>query len=233
VQTTLRAQGQRPRLVSFSGVDGAGKSTQIEALTAFLQQAGITYSLYTFWDDVVALGKLRERMSRKIFKGDEGVGSPENPIQRRDKNVTSWYARLSRFFLYGLDAVKLSIFVKSLQRDKHLVIFDRYMFDELANLPLENKVTRFYIRLILSCIPTPDVALLLDADPESATRRKPEYPIEFVRRNRVRYLELSQIAGMKVIPPGEINRTAEAIRDLVYSEGLQPTLVSADNLKYI
>lgn len=225
MQTRVRAQRQRPRIVSFSGVDGAGKSTQILALTSFLEQVGLTYSLYTFWDDVVALGRVRERTSRKLFKGDQGVGSPETPIQRRDKNVTTWYATLFRFFLYGLDAIKLTFFFRSLDRGKNLVIFDRYLYDELANLAVDKKMTRLYIRLILSCIPVPDVAVLLDADPESATRRKPEYPLEFVIRNRARYLALSQMAGMTVFPPGEINDTAASIRALVYSEDLQPELV--------
>src|SRR5215472_1217318 len=90
----------RPMLVSFSGIDGAGKSTQIDALVCYLEQSGLGWTLRSFWDDVVAFSSLRERLSLRIFKGDKGVGSPDRPIARRDKNVTSFHVVLLRLFLY-------------------------------------------------------------------------------------------------------------------------------------
>ena len=74
-------------IVSFSGIDGAGKSTQISALEAWLNESGLRTTLLTFWDNVVCFSRSREFMSLKAFKGDAGVGSPEKPLQRRDKNV--------------------------------------------------------------------------------------------------------------------------------------------------
>ncbi len=226
----MNTQLNRPKIVSFSGVDGAGKSTQIQAFIDFLDKAGVTYSLYTFWDDVVALSSVRERMSRMVFKGDQGIGTPTNPIRRRDKNVTTWYATALRFLLYGLDAMKLAIVVRRLDTTKNVVIFDRYLYDELANLPLQGKVARSYIQMLLRCIPAPDSALLLDADPESASIRKPEYSLEFVHRNRAAYIRLSRIAGMTVIPPGPIQQTAQVIRELVYPLVLQPDVISTRHL---
>jgi thymidylate kinase len=218
----MRKPSKLPIMLSFSGVDGAGKSTQIDALIAFLGEIGVSYRLYRFWDDVVALAAFREKLSRRVFKGDQGVGSPANPIARRDKNVTTWYATLMRFVLYGLDTIKLRSFVRSLRQSADVIIFDRYLYDELANLPMDNKLTRFYIRAILRLMPAPDLALLLDADPELAIRRKPEYPLEFVKRNRETYMALSRIARIVVIPPSGIHRTAETIRSLICSQGLQP-----------
>ncbi len=216
-------RANRPIIVSFSGIDGAGKTTQIDALCNFLREAGIPFRLHTFWDDVAALTSFRERMSRKVFKGDDGVGSPENPIQRRDKNVQSWYATSFRYVLYALDALKLRTFVRRLsKRHAAFVIFDRYLYDELANLPLGSKLARAYIRMLFQFAPQPDVALLLDADPLSATSRKPEYPLQFVRSNRDAYLDLSRLAKMTVVAPGTIEATSNAIRKLVHSKVLQP-----------
>lgn len=217
----------RPIIVSFSGIDGAGKSTQIEQLTSFLQKAGLTYSVYTFWDDVVALASLREKMSHKVFRGEKGVGTPSRPIRRRDKNVTTWYATLLRFALYTLDAMKLRLFFRGLDPRNNIIIFDRYLYDELANLPLTNRIATTYTRWILRCIPSPQVRLLLDAVPECATSRKPEYPLEFVKQNRAAYIGMSRIAGMSVIPAGAVGSTAEIIRELVFPQGLAPQPVLA------
>jgi len=101
------------RLLSFSGIDGAGKSTQIEALLQHLQEQGHRFQLYTFWDDVASFSEYREHLSLRVFKGEKGVGSPDRPIARRDKNVTSWYVVLLRLFLYIFDAWRLSAVVSS------------------------------------------------------------------------------------------------------------------------
>jgi ABC-type uncharacterized transport system ATPase subunit len=93
----LNRRDRRARIVSFSGIDGAGKSTQIEMLRARLSQAGFQVSLLAFWDQVATLTSVREFSGHTLFKGEKGVGSPEKPVNRRDKNVRSWYMTLVRF----------------------------------------------------------------------------------------------------------------------------------------
>lgn len=210
------------KVVSFSGIDGAGKSTQIEALCGSLRARGFHCAVYTFWDDVVVFSKLRERISLRAFKGDEGVGSPDKPIARRDKNVTTWYMTMFRLFLYMLDAFSLSVAVsRSAQSDADFLIFDRYIYDELANLPMKNPVVRLYLRALLRFVPRPHVALFLDADPEVATIRKPEYPLEFVRLNQDAYHRMSRLVGMTVVSPRSIEQTVTVIDELVSEKCLR------------
>ena len=192
----------RSFLVSFSGIDGAGKTTQIDAVLAWLHEAGFRVRMLRFWDDIAVLGHLRETMSHRVFKSEKGVGSPDKPVRRRDKNVRAWYMTAARLFLYFLDATHLAFMVATTARtNADIVVFDRYLYDELANLDLQNSVARAYIRLLLKLAPRPDVALLLDADPVQARARKPEYPLEFLHANRACYLALSKLAGMTVIGP--------------------------------
>jgi thymidylate kinase len=43
---------RRTSFVSFSGIDGAGKSTQIDALCLRLKGDGLRVLLIRFWDDI-------------------------------------------------------------------------------------------------------------------------------------------------------------------------------------
>jgi len=203
------------KIVSFSGIDGAGKSTQIHALEAWLLQSGLRVKVLAFWDDVVVLEKFREFMSHAAFKGDRGIGSPEKPLNRRDKNVSSWPMNAVRTCLYFLDALNVRLMIRGIRSsDADVVIFDRYIYDELANLPLKSLLSRMFIRFLLKLTPTPDVSFVIDADPVAALARKPEYPLEFLRRNREAYLTLSSLSGaITVVDPLPVEEAEKRIRE--------------------
>ncbi len=196
--------GELPILVSFSGIDGAGKSTQILALESWLRDSGFCSSTLTMWDDVVVGPRFREIASRLAFRGDCGVGTPEKPVNRRDKNVDSWLLTIFRYCIYVMDAVSLRVRVSKARRnsDFDVVIFDRFIYDELANLPLERRSTNLLARLLLMISPEPDVAFFVDAEPEAARSRKPEYPLEFLRCNREAYLRLGRMVRRTVVLDG-------------------------------
>jgi thymidylate kinase len=202
-------------LISFSGIDGAGKSTQIASLRRHLRSAGLRTEIVTFWDEVATLKPIREGASHRIFRGDRGVGSPEAPIERRDKNVRSPLMTAVRLGLYALDAVSLRLAVRRARKSPAAVtIFDRYLYDELANLDLRRRALRLYVRALGWLAPRPDVCFVLDADPEQARSRKPEYPAAFLQENRRAYLRLSEhLGGFHVVPPLPVNEAeAEVVR---------------------
>jgi thymidylate kinase len=198
-------QSRLPRslLISFSGLDGSGKSTQIANLIALAHERDLTTKLLAFWDDVVVFSRYREGFVHRVYGSERGIGAPDKPVQRRDKNLRRWYLTLARHGLYLLDAVHLVCLVSNARRSgADVVIVDRYIYDELANLPLGNALTRIFLRMVASFVPAPDIAFLLDADPEAARARKPEYPVDFMQVCRAAYFRLAKILeSMTVVPP--------------------------------
>lgn len=194
---------KHPLLISFSGMDGSGKSTNIASLIAALEAAGNRVTLVTFWDNVVVFPRFRSNVTAAVFQGETGIGSPEKPVQRRDKNLRPWYATLGRSVLYLFDAFNLRRIVRhAFESRPDVVVFDRYLFDQLTTLPLEYGVVRAYARFLYSLVPHPDLAYLLDADPEAAFQRKPEYPLDFLKQYRRSYSQVNDLLrSMTVIPP--------------------------------
>jgi len=200
-------------LISFSGLDGSGKSTQISNLVRALHDSGYRTKQLAFWDNVVVGTRYREGFVHKAYKSQRGIGAPGRPVERRDKNVRRWYLTLARHLLYFVDAVNLRFVVGSARRSgASVVILDRYIYDELANLPLSSPLTRAYVRFVNWMVPRPDVAYLLDADPEAARARKPEYPVDFMRECRGAYKNLASIVGgITIIPPLELEAAKAAV----------------------
>jgi thymidylate kinase len=203
-----------PLLVSFSGIDGAGKTTQIENLIATLDEAGLRVRLIAFWDDIATMRRLREALGHAIFKGEIGVGAPDKPVNRRDKNIQNPFTIAMRMVLCLIDAAGMKFTIARIRKtsDADVIIFDRYLYDQLVNLGIRYRAARIYTRLLLNFIPHPDIAYLLDADPVAARTRKPEYPVEFLRNTRACYLAISKNAGMKLIHAGTPQEVGNYVR---------------------
>ncbi len=204
---------QKPLLVSFSGVDGSGKSTQIENLRSVLHASGFETRLLAFWDNVVVGVKYREGFVHKVYKSEQGIGAPGKPVNRQDKNVRRWYLTLARHLLYLLDSANLCRVIKRAGKSgADIVIVDRYIYDELANLNLHNPLSRAFAKLVCRLAPRPDIAYLLDADPAAACARKPEYPVDFMKQCRRSYFELAGLLKtMTVIPALPLPRATAAV----------------------
>ena len=81
----LTAQSKKDRpviLISFSGIDGAGKSTQIAKLLTYLREAQLSVLQLAFWDDVVAFPSLRAGFSHKFLDSTGEIGAPGKPAKR-------------------------------------------------------------------------------------------------------------------------------------------------------
>lgn len=203
-----------PLIVTFSGIDGAGKSTQIQKLREYLVAHAVAVKELAFWDNVVMFPRMRAGFSRRVLQSDGSIGTPEKPADRRDKNTQNAPLLFGRSVLHLFDVVNLRRIVnKAKAENSGVVIFDRYIYDQLAALPMQSWWARAFARLLLRVAPKPDLSYVLDADPEIARARKPEYPLEFMRKYRSSYLELRNMANLQLIQPGDVDQVHGAIVD--------------------
>lgn len=191
----------RPFLISFSGIDGAGKTTQIDYLKTYLESEGLRVLLLTFWDNVAVFSRMRSGV------GQRTAPSPSTPqatdgafLPRNNKHIRKWYLSTARAGFYILDVVRLHRLLASPQIERYdVVIFDRYVYDQIANIYSKSSIARHYSKLLLKRTPAPDLAFIIDADPAAAFARKPEYPLEFVHKNQQDFLKLRELVPQLIV----------------------------------
>jgi thymidylate kinase len=221
-------------LITFSGLDGAGKSTLIAYLQQELAQArchAVVYhmnrqvGLYAYLRllrDLFAASPnpapsewqaLRERETRQ-------TGQPRRSPQRVRarlvalRNAVVWN-RWLRGLLYPVDLVVFlcyRVYVERVRR--HVLIMDRYFYDTLVDVADGRRW--LWIRLLERITPTPDVAVYIEVEPEVAFARKGEYTIEYLRRRHERYRTVfAWIRSRLTLGAGDLGAMQAALRKTV------------------
>jgi len=210
--------GHAPQIVTFSGIDGAGKTTQIDCVSAHLVHQGYRVARVNFWDDVAFMAKLRAGVSLAVLQKQRTPR--QHPALRNDKNVRTWYLMPLRAVFYLLDTLRLRRIVSRLRTGDHdFVIFDRYLYDQLAQIHSRHWLARAYVRLLVGLAPKPEFAFILDAFPDQAFARKPEYPLDFLYSYRRAFLGLSVfVPQLVVIGPSSVENVRQLILQCL-SEG--------------
>jgi thymidylate kinase len=213
--TDARGTADHPFLVTFSGIDGAGKTTQIDYLVSYLHTLGLRVLLLSFWDHVAVWPRLRAGVGHRAV-------DPCHPDQikkatfapKNHKHIRKWYLTGARLALYLLDVARLRRLLGSQDvRNFDAVIFDRYIYDQIANIYSRSSAARIYRKFLLKHTPTPDLAFILDASPDAAFARKPEYPLEFLHQNRENFLRLRELAPQLItIPDSDVGGVRREIQ---------------------
>ncbi len=205
-------------LITFSGLDGAGKTTLIRRLVATLAGRHRAVSVLHMNDDVGVYASLRAlrdgvvgRPARK--NGTQPAARPRG-AGRRLRDALVWSKALRRA-LYPVDLAVFWAYRWYLERIRgRILVMDRYFYDTLVDVGDGSRswLLRFFARIT----PTPDVAIFLDTAPEEAYRRKSEYPLDYLRARWYRYQQVRPwVATAVTLPNDDLSSAAAALERLV------------------
>ena len=168
---------QRGFLISFSGVDGAGKSTILAETRQLLSQK--------FRKKTVVIRhrpSILPILSSFIYGKKQAENRSANRLPRTGNN-TSKLNSLLRFAYYFTDYLfgRSYIFFKYQLRN-YIVLYDRYYFDFIidpkrTNLKLDQSLTKIFYRFVQK----PKINFFLHAPAEIILERKKELPPEAIK----------------------------------------------------
>ena len=198
-------------IITFSGVDGAGKSTIIEHTKELLEKK--------FRKRVVVL-RHRPSLLPILSAITQGKAKAElnaaSNLPRKGNNK-SLFGSLLRFSYYYFDYLigQIYVYFKYVRRG-HVVLYDRYYFDFIndgvrSNIRLPKWLTKAGYKFVVS----PELNFFLYADAETILKRKKELDAETINTLTLDYLTLFSELSTKA------KNQYHPIKNIVLGESLQ------------
>jgi thymidylate kinase len=183
---------RRGTLITLSGLDGCGKSSQAEHLREALERLG--HDAEVVWTSIAshpeALNRLKRRLNAAIGlvfrdrRGQPADGAPDRNVEDRAKALR----RRSRLLTFAWSTVIAVINARRQSRAtrRHLwrgrvVVCDRFTLDSVVHMRYaygEHRSFGLQEALIRALSPRPQRSYFLDVAAEVASARKPDYPVE-------------------------------------------------------
>ncbi len=213
------------KIISISGIDGSGKSTQLKMLKKYLTEQNKKVESFHSVSFSLINNFLKKKKKASIEKIKEETNEhPDQTIMfdQPAKAVTSgnFLTILARKIILIIDIFRFKIFIKRLQTEKiNYLLTDRYFYDQIINILYLSYKKRIIkeisdpqgkklhiklcplLKLANYLTPKPNISFFIDVAPEGALNRDRdiEQGKEYLSIKRVMYKKLATQFNMKII----------------------------------
>ncbi len=182
------------RIITISGLDGSGKSTQIELLKKYLKES--EKSFYYFHGTSSSISSLYEIFPIFSWKKTKDKTGSNSGVTK-----ANWIEIQLRKIALLIDIFRFRRLMKKLDAD--YIISDRYFYDTVVNINfLSENESKLYAEKF---VPKPDYAFYLRVSPEKIMQReqKPDQGIEYLKAKEKLFDSKARDWGIVVVDGGK------------------------------
>ena len=208
-------------IITFSGIDGSGKTTCAEFALSYFKAKGLPAEYFhimrdSFYYKILHdfVGKVSDNTRRSL------EGALRNKKPGIAGSISRWMKKTALLANLAMFNLRFGKYKKSMSR---CVIMDRYFYDDVVQGIYLGFAGKYFISVFKEYIIMPDLIFYLRYDPSEAFARKQEYDIDYFMQKSVVYDEV-----YRTIPHIEIGEVSiSSIKDAV-SSGLEKIIKSND-----
>jgi thymidylate kinase len=204
------------KIITISGLDGSGKSTQIQLLKDYLESQGkrvfyfhtIEFGIarkinnlknYCLICRLLGKCKAKKENTNDLLLSQDFVGN--NKSEKSVVKANKFQIWLRKIF-FKIDLSRFRKLVARLEKGGYdYLISDRYFYDSVVNIEYLSNLKLGFRKFLKPSFRKPDLAIYLQTTPEIIMQRerKPDQGLEYLQKKKEIYDKYSEIWNLRKI----------------------------------
>lgn len=193
------------KVISFSGLDGAGKTTVIDALKERFENEGKTVKIFTMYDDLsfyaflrLFRDSVRKLFGRKIELPKEAQTDPNFDPHSNSLIYKIIRSRSLKAMVLGVDTLTMYLLLLIKTKRGEIVLLDRTSYDYIVDV-LPNKYKKMHISIALFFSFRPSLSVFVNTPAQVSFDRKGEFTVEYLTWRSVAYTQIFNMINNQIV----------------------------------